>query len=74
MNVRKVKYLKMQNIYCCIVGSREKRIRLKQKRSQTGRKWNLEGVFGTTGERVKDAVVEYLNDTGVYYRIEIVVG
>ncbi len=32
----------------------------------------LEGVLGTTGEGVKDAqnvVVEYLKDTGVYYRI-----
>ncbi len=51
---------------------REERIRLKQKISQTGRKWNLEGVLGTTGEGVKDAqdaVVEYLKDTGVYYRI-----
>ncbi len=33
---------------------------------------NFEGVLGTTGEGVKDAqdaVVEYLKDTGVYYRI-----
>ncbi len=51
---------------------REERIRLKQKISQTGRKWNLEGVLGTTGEGVKDAqdaVVKYLKNTGVYYRI-----
>ncbi|KAI2644425.1 hypothetical protein H4Q32_024564 [Labeo rohita] len=51
---------------------REERIRLKQKINQTGRKWNLEGILGTTGERVKDAqdaVVEYLKDAGVYYRI-----
>ncbi len=51
---------------------RGERIRLKQKISQTGRKWNLEGVLGTTGEGVKDAqdaVVKYLKNTGVYYRI-----
>lgn len=33
---------------------REWRIR-KQKISQTGRTWNLEGVLGTSGEGVKDA-------------------
>ncbi len=51
---------------------REERIRLTQKISQTGRKWNLEGVLGTAGEGVKDAqdaVVKYLKNTGVYYRI-----
>ncbi len=51
---------------------REERIGLKQKISQTGRKWNMEGVLGTTGEGVKDAqdaVVKYLKNTGVYYRI-----
>ncbi len=42
---------------------REERIRLKQMINKTGRKLNLEGVLGTTGEGVKDAqgaVVEYL--------------
>ncbi len=32
----------------------------------------MEGVLGTTGEGVKDAqgaVVQYLKNTGVYYRI-----
>ncbi len=51
---------------------REERIRFKRKIRQTGRTWNLEGVLGTTGEGVKDAqdaVVKYLKNTGVYYRI-----
>jgi len=46
----------------CIVGNIGM-IRLTQKISQAGRKWNLEDFLGTTGDVVKDtqkAVVQYL--------------
>lgn len=51
---------------------RDERMRLKQKISQTGRKWNLEGLLGTTGDGVKDtqkAVIQYLKNIGIYNRI-----
>jgi len=52
---------------------RDERIRwLNQKKSQPGRKWNLEGLLGTTGDGVKHtqkAVIQYLINIGIYQSI-----
>ena len=51
---------------------RDERMRLNQKINQVGRKWNIEGLLGTTGDGVKDAqkaVVQYLKNIGIYNRI-----
>jgi len=51
---------------------RDERIRLKQKISKAGRKWNLKGLLGTTGDGVKDtqkAVIQFLKNIGIYKRI-----
>ena len=39
---------------------------------KAGRKWDLLGILGTTGDRVQDtqkAVVEFIKEIGVYHKI-----
>ena len=51
---------------------KEERVRLQQKVREAGRSWDLEGILGTNGDKVRETqrgLIEFLIDTGLFNRI-----